>query len=228
MTAARFANSASWSGTQWNVAVDSDRVDRPVDRQRPAQVGDDVLDPVAEAGEPLARGLDHRRRAVERDDVPPSGSRSASSCSVTRPVPQPASRTRSSPCERQPVEDGRAPAGHRVGDAVVRPGVPVARQSGRRAAGRLGSPAGREPGLASPRRRATRRTTPPPPIASRPAATNIAWWKASIDAAAAAAIWSGVAPAGGGLSGGNCWRTARIVVSSPGAIGAERRVERAR
>ena len=45
-----------------------DGVDRLGHRQRPAQVGDDVLDPVAEAGQPLARRVDHRRRAVEGHD----------------------------------------------------------------------------------------------------------------------------------------------------------------
>ena len=92
---ARFAKSASWSGTQWKVAVDttastgssigngwprsattySMRSPNGARRSRAASII---------AGDPS--------RAMTR----PSGSRDAS-CSVTRPVPQPASRTRSSP-----------------------------------------------------------------------------------------------------------------------------------
>ena len=55
----------------------------------------------------------------------PRGSRSASS-SVTRPLPQPASSTRSSPRSGSRSSTAGAPARHRVGDAVVRPGVPLA------------------------------------------------------------------------------------------------------
>ncbi len=61
MTAARFRNSASWSGTQWKVAVERTASTVAVDRQGQTQVGDDVLDAIAEPGQALARGLDHRR-----------------------------------------------------------------------------------------------------------------------------------------------------------------------
>ena len=44
-----------------------DRVDR-FDRERLAQVGDHVFDPVAEAGQALPGRLDHRRRSIEGDD----------------------------------------------------------------------------------------------------------------------------------------------------------------
>ena len=46
-----------------------DRVEAGVgDRQRRPEVGDDVRHPIAEPREPASRGLDHRRRAVERHD----------------------------------------------------------------------------------------------------------------------------------------------------------------
>jgi len=46
-----------------------DRVDGR-DGQRLAEVGDDVLDAIAEALESVARGLDHRGRSVEGDHAP--------------------------------------------------------------------------------------------------------------------------------------------------------------
>ena len=101
-----------------------DRVDRPVDRQRAAEVGDDVLDPVAERREPVARGLDHRRRPVERDDAT---ARQALGEQLGHPAAAAAGiEDALVAVERQAVEDDRAPARHRVGDPVVGPGVPVA------------------------------------------------------------------------------------------------------
>ena len=47
-----------------------DRVHRLVERERTPEVRHDVLDPVAERRQPLAGRVDHRRRTVERDDVP--------------------------------------------------------------------------------------------------------------------------------------------------------------
>ncbi len=57
----------------------------------------------------------------------PFGTRS-SSTSVTRPVPQPASSTRSSPAQVEPVDDVARHRELRVGDAVVGGGVPFARR----------------------------------------------------------------------------------------------------
>ena len=73
-----------------------DRVDRPFDRQRARRGRRRRTRPGRRTRQPLARGLDHRRRTVERDDPAARAAASASS-SVTRPLPQPASRTRSSP-----------------------------------------------------------------------------------------------------------------------------------
>ena len=44
---------------------------------------------------------------------------------------------------------------------------------------------------------------------------SMARWNASIEAWFEAAIWSGVAPAAGGLSGWNALRMSASVVSSP-------------
>ena len=69
-TEARCRNSASWSGDPVEGRRGQDRVDaRVAQRQRRGQVRDHVAHPVAEPGEPLAGRLDHRGRAVERDDA---------------------------------------------------------------------------------------------------------------------------------------------------------------
>ena len=67
-TAARFRNRASWSGTQWNVAVDrmASASAPPGSRNGLPEVGDEVGDPLAEPVEPATGLLDHRGRAVER------------------------------------------------------------------------------------------------------------------------------------------------------------------
>ena len=140
-----------------------DRVDRrPAEGQRRAEVGDDVRRPGRRTGARRARGPRRpspasRRAAMTR----PRGRRSRSS-SVTRPVPQPASRTVSSPAQRQPVEDDRAPAGHRVGDAVVGGGRP---SRAARVAARHRQPTPADAGGARPARRAGRRRV----VAARPA-----------------------------------------------------------
>ena len=63
---ARFLNSASWSGTQWNVAVDRIASTGSIGSGSP-QVGHHILDTVAEAGKALPGCLDHGRRPIERD-----------------------------------------------------------------------------------------------------------------------------------------------------------------
>ena len=88
-----------------------DRVDRAARAAAAAEVGHDELDPVAEPGQPLARGRDHRGRPVERDHPPARQPRARSS--VTRPEPQPASRTVSSPASARRSSTAAAPAGHR-------------------------------------------------------------------------------------------------------------------
>ncbi len=116
-----------------------DRVHLAVDGERRAEVRDDVLDPVAEAGEAPACRLDHRRGAIQRDDPTTRQSigqllgdaaRPATGVEYALVAPQ-----------REPVQDGRAPAGHRIGHPVVGPGVPVA-QHGPLAAGRHAATAG--------------------------------------------------------------------------------------
>ena len=94
--------------------VGEDRVDR-LGQLELEQVRDDQLDPVAE---PLPRELgDHRRRGVDADH-PPAGN-PLEERRVTRPLPQPASSTVSSPSARA----GRAPPA---------PSPPAVRRPGRR------------------------------------------------------------------------------------------------
>ena len=88
----RRSNSRSWSAIQWNVAV-----------ERIASTGwssssssRSATNTSTPAPQPLARLLDHRRRAVDGHDLRRAAARSTSAA-VTRPVPQPASSTRSSP-----------------------------------------------------------------------------------------------------------------------------------
>ena len=83
-----------------------------------------------------ARPLDHRLRARRPRSRCPAGSRSTSSA-VTRPVPQPASSTISSPAQRQALEDLGRPLDLRLRDAVVHVRVPLAGL--RRARPRAGS-----------------------------------------------------------------------------------------
>ena len=104
-----------------------DGVDRLGQRQRLTEVGDDVLDPIAERRQPVARRLDHRRRGVERDHPP---AREAFGQQLGDPS-APAARVEDPfvAVERQAIEDDPAPARLRVGDPVVGPGVPVAGRS---------------------------------------------------------------------------------------------------
>ena len=176
-----------------------DRVDR-FDRERLAEIGDDVRDPVAEASEALARCLDHRRRSVEGDHP---AARQAT-CEQLRHAAAAAAGVEHPfvAGQREAIEDRLAPARHRVGDAVVRAGIPVARHPDQ-----LPSPAAFEP------RSPKYDTAPPTP--SRAAETSMAWWNASTDAWRTAASCASVASARGGLSGGNAWRMSEEFVSSP-------------
>ncbi len=221
-TAARFANSASWSGTQWNVAVD--RIASTV-----PSIGSGCPRSATTYSIRSPNGASRSRAASIIDGEPssattrPRGRRFASS-SVTRPLPQPASRTRSSPSSGSRSRTARPPAGLRVGDPVVGPGVPVARHRSlvvRRPVRRARRTT--SAGAPAPSRRPYHDTNAP--IASSPAQTSIARWKASIDAWFEAAICAAVAPAAGGLSGWNAARTAGSPVSRPGGR-AERRVVR--
>ncbi len=124
-TAARFAKRASWSGTQWNVAVERMASTGPVERQRSTQVGNDVFDPIAERGQAVAGGVDHRRRTVERHDVATRQPGREELGDAARPAPGVEHAFVAD--QRQPIEDDRTPAGHRVGDPVVGHGIPVAR-----------------------------------------------------------------------------------------------------
>ena len=101
-----------------------DRVDLTVDRERRAEVRDDVLDPVAEAGEAPARRLDHRRRAIERDD--PTTRQSIGQLLGDAARPATGVEHALVAMEREAVQHRRAPAGHGIGDPVVGLGVPVA------------------------------------------------------------------------------------------------------
>ena len=98
-----------------------DRVDGLVQLQL-EQVGDEHLDARAE---PLPRLLDHRGRAVDGDDV--AARQPLHSAAVTRPVPQPASSTRSSPSQLEAVEHLAPHRLQRRGDALVGGGVPIPR-----------------------------------------------------------------------------------------------------
>ena len=160
-----------------------DRVDRRPERQRSAEVGDDELDPVAERRQPVARGLDHRGRAIERDH-PATGQ------SPGKQLGDPAAAAAGVEDafvagEREPLEDGRAPAGHRVGDPVVRPRVPVARHLRPHAVGAGGSAAAAAAGEMT---RAPILSRKPNERDGRPDdeqtrhTTSIARWKASIEA----------------------------------------------
>ena len=127
-TAARFSKSASWSITQWKVAVDSTASTGSASGSgRPRSASTYVTWSPNLARRPRACSS----IAAEKSSATtrPRGSR-ASSSSVTRPVPQPASSTVSSPCERQPLEHLRAPARLRVRDAVV-PGSRSSRRPAR-------------------------------------------------------------------------------------------------
>ena len=225
-TAARFAEQRVVVGDPVERRGRQDRVDRPVDRQRRAEVGDDVLDPVAEAGEPLARGLDHRRRPVERDDPAARqalgeqlGDAAAAAAGVEDPLVA---------VERQAIEHDRRPSassGRRRGRRSGRPSRGHRRSAGRRRRlGRAGGLGGRRAAEAPGAARAARprheraddeqarrtRASPGGTRRSRPGSRPT--------------TWAAVAPAPGGLSGWNARRMAGSVVSRP-VSRAERRVE---
>ena len=195
-----------------------DRIHLALDRQRRAEVGDDVFDPVAEPREPLAARLDHRRRAVERDDAAIRqalgqhlGHAAAAATGVEDPLVA---------VERQPVEDDRPPARHRGRRRGRRSGRPSRAASDGQppAVGRFGGAGGadgrrcggRPARLAQPvprhdraDRRAARRTPTSP--AGTPRSTP----------GSRRRTCSAVAPAPGGLSGWNVRRMAPSVVSRP-------------
>ena len=105
-----------------------DRVDGLVDRERQHQVRGHEPDPVAERRQPAPRGLEHRRRAVERDHVAsrePFGQERGHP-----PRTAPGVQHGLGAVELEPVDDGRAPPELRVGDRVVGLGVPLARHGG--------------------------------------------------------------------------------------------------
>ena len=77
--------------------------------------------------QPRPRLLDHRRRAVDADQPAAASGRRSSRSSVTRPQPQPASSTVSSPRRSRAVEHRGPPLQLRVADPVVGVRVPVAR-----------------------------------------------------------------------------------------------------
>ena len=91
-----------------------DRVDRLRQREL-GQIGDHRLVPRAEH---LAHALDHRGRSVDGDD-PARAPAARSAGAVTRPLPQPASSTVSSPASGEAVEDRPRPLFVRDGDALV-------------------------------------------------------------------------------------------------------------
>ena len=216
MTAARFANSASWSGTQWNVAVERTASTVAVDRERRAEVRDDVLDPIAEASEALARRLDHRRGAIERDD--PSTRQSIGQLLGDASAPAAGIEDALVAMEREAVQDGRAPAGHRIGDPVVGLARPsratwIVRRGPSRRYGRTLGSVRRPTGLLVPqpvRRDAGADHEQPGPDEHRlverldrglPGGLDLVrWWIAL-----------------GGFSGGNVERTSRELPSSSGA-----------
>ena len=122
-TAARFAKSASWSGTQWNVAVERMASTGSSIGSGCSEVRVDVAHSVALRGEPLARLLEHRRRGIERDDLAAWDAREQQLGHPSRSAPGIEHALVAS--QRQPHQDLGAPACLRVGDAVVGDGVPV-------------------------------------------------------------------------------------------------------
>ena len=107
-----------------------DRVDAGIgQRQRRHQVRHHELDLCRVARQALAGGLDHRGRAVERDDPARGEPLDQALGDPARPAAGVEDRLVAP--QRQPGQDVRAPAGHRVGDAIVGDGVPVARGSSR-------------------------------------------------------------------------------------------------
>src|SRR6185436_3015885 len=107
------------------------------DRQWPAQIGDDVLDPLPEWREPGTRCIDHRRRPVECDDAT-AGQAGGEQLSDTA-APAAGIEDALVAVEREAVQHDLAPARLRVGDAVVGPGVPVAGHGVAQAVGWCGS-----------------------------------------------------------------------------------------
>jgi hypothetical protein len=88
------------------------------------QIGLDEHDPVPVGGQPTPGLGHHGGRGVEGHH-PPVRAPVSRSISVTRPVPQPASRTVASPSTSRRARTVLAPPGHGIGDAVVGAGVPV-------------------------------------------------------------------------------------------------------
>ena len=102
-----------------------DRVDRLVDGERLAEVRLNERDPVAEPLEAAAGLVEHRRRAVEGDDV---AGRKALGEELRDPAAA-AARVEDAlvAAQLEALEDGRAPPRLGLGHGVVGPAVPVAR-----------------------------------------------------------------------------------------------------
>ena len=223
VTAARLRNSASWSGTQWNVAVERTASTRPsIGSGTPRSATTYSIRSPKRAS---------RSRAASTIDGEPSSA-------MTRPVGQALGELLGDAAaaaagiedalvapERQAIEDRRAPARHRVGDAVVRPRVPVARhrrspQAGcGRCLGGLDRPSGRS--SRSPNHETAA------PIANE-AGRDDHRLVERLDRCAAARRRPGPAspcPCGG-LSGGNARAHLRRVRVEPGRERSQGRVER--
>jgi hypothetical protein len=100
-----------------------DRVDRRLDRERIAEVGDEVRDAIAEVPQPSAARLDHRRRGIQCDDRPvrePVGE-----CLRDAPAAAAGVEDALRAPEGKPLEDGTTPPLLRRGDGVVGGSVPV-------------------------------------------------------------------------------------------------------
>ena len=178
------------------------------------EVRDDVLDPVAERRQPLARGIDHRRRAVERDDAPARQAigeqlGDAARCRSRRRAPvrrRRAAADRGRPCPS-------ASSGRRPGRRSGRPSRAVIASSSRGRC-RRGSAARPAAGAPAPSRRPYHDTSAPD--REQPGARQ----HRQVEGVDRRLVRRrrpapAVAPAGGGLSGWNAVRTAGSPVSSP-------------
>ena len=108
------AKSRSWSAIQWKVAVESTASTRLVDLELD-QVGDDRT-----STRSRRRARSRAASIIDGDavdaDHPAVAAAGRAAPAVTRPEPQPASRTVSSPAEREAVEDVVAHRLHRRGE----------------------------------------------------------------------------------------------------------------
>ena len=125
ITAARWRNRASWSSTQWKVAVESTASTAFLNGSGRCR----------SATTKVIRSPPSRSRARPIIDTEPSSAitsprgRRSSNAAVTFPVPHPASRTRSSPRRSSACDHTLAPGGHGGREPVVGGGVPVPRHA---------------------------------------------------------------------------------------------------